>query len=62
MILGTKHDARQCLADFGYLAYIGGIFIALGMLCILRMGYMVTFFVFGNKVFQHFLREDELQN
>jgi hypothetical protein len=57
IILSTMHNIQDCLQDFGYLAYIGIVFIVLSMLAIPRMIYMVAVFVYGKRICEHYERQ-----
>jgi hypothetical protein len=62
IILSSTNNPNSCLEDFGYLAYIGIVFIIIGMTTLLRLIYVVIIFIFGKRIFERYLYRDELIN
>jgi hypothetical protein len=62
IFLVRSDNTVNCLSEFGYLAYIGIIFIVLGMATAVRMIYLIWFFGFGKKYFDYMKSKDEVLN
>jgi len=50
------------LNDFGYIGFVGIIFIILGFLTCIRGAYMVAVYVYGKKILSKLLEQDAEAN
>lgn len=58
LILGFYYDPEECESQYGYLAFTAAFLIGMGLVLSIRSIYLISFFIFGRKIFLYFSRRD----